>query len=316
MLNRRHIRIKVLQALYAAIQSEELDIFQGQSKLMEKFDSIYDLAIYQISFILEIRDYAEIKLGEAQKKNYPTEDELNPNTKFINNGLLKQIAHNKDYSRRMEKLAVNWSTEPDMLRNVYQKVIQSVWYKDYMANNESAYKSDKEFVINIFENVVLPHESLYAFFEEKSINWADDYNLAAEVVIMLFQSYKMGWETDRKLPPLFKDDKDDISQDREFARELFKLVLSQKKEYEELIKPKVKNWEIDRLATIDKILIEMALAEVLNMPTIPVKVSLNEYIELSKYFSTPKSKVFINGILDHIVADLKQKVKLKNKEED
>jgi N utilization substance protein B len=167
MLNRRHIRIKVLQALYAAIQSEELDIFQGQSKLMEKFDSIYDLAIYQISFILEIRDYAEIKLGEAQKKNYPTEDELNPNTKFINNGLLRQIADNKDYSRRMEKLAVNWSTEPDMLRNVYQKVIQSVWYKDYMANNESAYKSDKEFVINIFENVVLPHESLYAFLKKK-----------------------------------------------------------------------------------------------------------------------------------------------------
>jgi N utilization substance protein B len=128
---------------------------------------------------------------------------------------------------------------------------------------------------------------------------------------MLFQSYKMGWETDRKLPPLFKDDKDDISQDREFARELFKLVLSQKKEYEELIKPKVKNWEIDRLATIDKILIEMALAEVLNMPTIPVKVSLNEYIELSKYFSTPKSKVFINGILDHIVADLKTEGKIK-----
>lgn len=311
MLNRRHIRIKVLQALYAAIQSEETNIYNGQKKLMEKFDKIYDLAIYQISFFQEVRDFAENRIEEAKKKNFPTKEELNPNTRFIDNRLLNQISDNNDYRKRYDDLAVNWSTEPDMIRNVYFKLVESELFGNYMKDVESTYKLDKEFIIDAFESVVLPHESLYAYFEEKNINWADDYNLAAEVVMMIFAAYKPGWNENRKLPTLFKDDLEEISQDREFAKELFRLVLDNREKYDDLIKPKVKNWEMDRLATIDRILIEMALAEVLNMPTIPVKVSLNEYIEMSKYFSTPKSKVFINGILDHIVADLKTEGKIK-----
>jgi len=310
MLNRRHIRIKVLQALYAAIQSDETDVYTGQKKLMDKFDKIFDLAIYQISFFEEIRDFAENRLEEAKKKNYPTEEDLDPNTRFIDNRLLNQIRENRDYQKRYDNLAINWSTEPDMVRNVFLKIAESELYKNYMSDDESTFKLDKEFAIDIFDSVILPHESLYAFFEEKNINWADDYNLAAEVVMMIFAAFKPGWDENRKLPTLFKDDLEEVSQDRAFAKDLFKLVLDGREQYDELIKPKVKNWEMDRLATIDRILIEMALAEVLNMPTIPVKVSLNEYIEMSKYFSTPKSKVFINGILDHIIADLKSEGKI------
>jgi len=310
MLNRRHIRIKVLQALYAAIQSDETDVYTGQKKLMEKFDKIYDLAIYQISFFEEIRDFAENRIEEAKKKNFPTEEDLNPNTRFIDNRLLNTIRDNRDYQKRYEDLAINWSTEPDMIRKVYFKMLESELYQKYMADEESTFKLDKEFAIDVFDSVILPHESLHAFFEEKNINWADDYNLAAEVVMMIFGAYKPGWDENRKLPTLFKDDLEEVSQDRGFAKELYKLVLDEREKYDELIKPKIKNWEMDRLATIDKILIEMALAEVLNMPTIPVKVSLNEYIEMSKYFSTPKSKVFINGILDHIIADLKTEGKI------
>jgi N utilization substance protein B len=310
MLNRRHIRIKVLQALYAAIQSEETDVYIGQKKLMEKFDKIYDLAIYQISFFEEIRDFAENRLEEAKKKNYPTQEELNPNTRFIHNRLLNQIRDNKYYQKKVDEIAANWSTEPEMLRNVFFKIQESELYQKYMTDDESTYKLDKEFAVDIFESVILPYESLHAFFEEKNLHWADDYNLAAEVVMMIFASYKPGWDENRKLPTLFKDDSEEVSQDRAFAKELFSLVLNHRDEFDLLIKPKVKNWEMDRLATIDRILIEMALAEVINMPTIPIKVSLNEYIEMSKYFSTPKSKVFINGILDHIVADLKTQGKI------
>lgn len=310
MLNRRHIRIKVLQALYAAIQSEETDVYTGQKKLMEKFDKIYDLAIYQISFFEEIRDFAENRVEDAKKKNYPTKEDLNPNKRFIKNRLLNRINDNKDYRSRYDQLAINWSTEPDMIRNVFLKIVESDLYQKYMSDEESTFKLDKEFAIDAFESVILPHESLYSFFEEKNINWADDYNLAAEVVMMIFASYKPSWDENKKLPTLFKDDMEEVSQDREFAKELFKLVLNGREQYNELIKPKVKNWEMDRLATIDRILIEMALAEVINLPTIPVKVSMNEYIELSKYFSTPKSKVFINGILDHIIADLKTEGKI------
>jgi N utilization substance protein B len=197
-----------------------------------------------------------------------------------------------------------------MLRNVFFKIQESELYQKYMTDDESTYKLDKEFAVDIFESVILPYESLHAFFEEKNLHWADDYNLAAEVVMMIFASYKPGWDENRKLPTLFKDDSEEVSQDRAFAKELFSLVLNHRDEFDLLIKPKVKNWEMDRLATIDRILIEMALAEVINMPTIPIKVSLNEYIEMSKYFSTPKSKVFINGILDHIVADLKTQGKI------
>jgi len=312
MLNRRHIRIKVLQALYAAIQSDQTDdVYNGQKRLMEKFDKIFDLAIYQMSFMLEIRDYAEQRIEEAKKKHLPTEQELNPNTKFIDNAIFSQLADNKFYQNKADGLAVNWSTEPEMIRKVFMNLSELDFYKEYMSTSESDYKADKDFAIRFFEEVILPHESLHALFAEMNLHWADDYNLSAEVVMMIMATYKAGWDENRALPRLFKDDRDGGgSQDRTFAKDLYKLVLDKRSEFDELIKPKVKNWEMDRLATIDLILIQMALAEVLEMPTIPIKVSMNEYIDLSKYFSTPKSKVFINGILDHIIADLKTEGKI------
>lgn len=311
MLNRRHIRIKVLQALYAAIQSDDTDVFIGQKKLMEKFDKIYDLAIYQISFLQEIRDFAENRIEEAKKKHLPSEEDKNPNTRFIDNTILLQINENKDYQKNVERLGINWSTEPEMVRKVFLNMVETETYKEYMSSEESSYKADKDFIISIFEEVVLPHESLHSLFAEMNLHWADDYNLSAEVVMMLIGSYKVGWEKNRRLAPLFKDDGDENSQDRDFAKDLFRMVLINRESLNELIKPKIQNWEMDRLAAIDRILLEMALAEVLYMPTIPVKVSLNEYIELSKYFSTPKSKIFINGILDNLIADLKSKGEIK-----
>jgi len=312
MLNRRHIRIKVLQALYAAIQSNDTDILIGQKKLITKLDKIYDLTIYQLSILLEIRDLAENKLEEAKKKNYPTPEELNPNTRFIENTFLVQLGENTDLLNKIDKLAINWITEPDIIRKIYVNMVESDFYKAYMAKPQTNYKQDKDLIKDLFAQVVIPSESLHALFAEKDLNWADDYNLSAEVSLMIISSYKAGWSEHKPLPPLFKDEENAIiSQDREFAKDLFKTVLVNDERFDEIMKPKVKNWDMDRLATIDKILIKMALAEVLEMPTIPVKVSLNEYIELSKYFSTPKSKIFINGILDKVVADLKTKGDIK-----
>jgi len=308
MLNRRHIRIKVLQALYAAIQSDDTDIITGQKQLMQKLDKIYDLTIYQLSVLLEVRDYAELRVEDAKKKNLPTPEDLNPNTRFIENAFLLQLQENIDYKKRADKLAINWVNEPEMMRKIYSNLVESDFYQEYMSAGQVNYKNEKEFVQRFFNNIVIPHESLHSLFAEKNIHWADDYNLSSEVGLMIISAYKTGWSENKVLPPLFKDDGElTESQDRAFAKQLFKEVLQNKEKYEELMKPKIKNWEMDRLATIDKILIKMALAEVLEMPTIPVKVSLNEYIELSKYFSTPKSKVFINGLLDNVIADLKAK---------
>jgi len=307
MLNRRHIRIKVLQALYAAFQSEETDIVIGQKKLMTKLDKIYDLTIYQLSMLIEMREYAENRAEEAKKKNYPTETELNPNMRFIDNLFLIQFGENKDYLQRVENLAINWITEPEMIRKMFSNMTEADFYKDHMSAKETNYKLDKEFIKALFSEVILPTESFHALFAEKDLNWADDYNLASEISLMIISTYKQGWGEHKPLPPLFKDDENvTMSQDRTFAKDLFKTVIANDERFDEIMRPKVKNWDMDRIATIDKILIKMALAEVLEMPTIPVKVSLNEYIELSKYFSTPKSKVFINGILDKVVADLKE----------
>jgi len=312
MLNRRHIRIKVLQALYAAIQSNDTDILIGQKKLITKLDKIYDLTIYQLSVLLEIRELAENKLKEAKKKNFPTPEELKPNTRFIENTFLVQLGENTDLLMKIDKLAINWITEPEIIRKIYVNMVDSDFYKAYMAKPQTNYKQDKDLIKDLFAQVVIPSESLHALFAEKDLNWADDYNLSAEVCLMIISSYKASWSEHKPLPPLFKDEQNAIvSQDREFAKDLFKTVIVNDERFDEIMKPKVKNWDMDRLATIDKILIKMALAEVLEMPTIPVKVSLNEYIELSKYFSTPKSKIFINGILDKVVADLKDKGDIK-----
>lgn len=312
MLNRRHIRIKVLQDLYAAIQSDNTDVAIGQKKLMQKLDKVYDLTIYQLSVLLEVRDYAEKRIEDAKKKNFPTPEELNPNTRFIENAFLLQLEENAGYQKRAADLAINWVNEPEMIRNLYNALVVSEFYEKYMVAEQVTYKGEKELVQLFFNEIVIPYENLHSLFAEKNLHWADDYNLSSEVALMIMSSYKVGWSKNKDLPPLFKDDGEITqSQDRAFALQLFKVVLDNLEKYDELMKPKIKNWEMDRLATIDKILIKMALAEILEMPTIPIKVSLNEYIELSKYFSTPKSKLFINGLLDNLVADLKSKDEIK-----
>ena len=313
MLNRRHLRIKVLQALYAAIQSENTDVFEGQRDLTKNLEKIYDLAVYQMSVLLEVQDYAEQRIEEAKKKHFPSQEDLNPNTRFIDNSFLKQLRENKDFQVRMEDLAINWVNEPEMIRKIYMNLAKSEFYQEYMSRDQVNYKGEKEFVLRFFQEIVLPHESLHALFAEKNIHWVDDYNLASELVYLIFNSYKSVWDENKALPSLYKDESQTTgySQDKEFAKLLFKTVIENSDKYNELIKPNIKNWEIERLATIDKILIQMALAEILEMPTIPVKVSMNEYIELSKYFSTQKSKVFINGLLDKLVVELKEKGEIK-----
>ncbi|OYT16119.1 MAG: transcription antitermination factor NusB [Bacteroidetes bacterium 4572_77] len=313
MLNRRHIRIKVLQALYAAIQSESLDVFEGQRQLVQKLDKIYDLTIYQMSVLLEIHSFAKQRLEDNKKKHYPTEEDKNPNTRFIDNAFLLQLGKNKDLLVKADRLAINWVNETELIRNIYDAIINSDIYKKYMQEDEVQYKNDKDLVISVFQNIILPNESLHSLFAEKNLHWADDYNLASELVFLIISAFKISWEENHLLPPLYKDESKTSgrSQDKEFAKDLFKLTLENNEKYDEFIIPNIKNWEIDRLATIDKILIKMALSEVLEMPTIPIKVSMNEYIELSKYFSTQKSKVFINGLLDKIIAQLKEAGQIK-----
>ncbi|NOR87052.1 MAG: hypothetical protein GQ527_05535, partial [Bacteroidales bacterium] len=228
MLNRRHIRIKVLQALYAAIQSDNTDVAIGQKQLMLKLDKVYDLAIYQLSFLLEIRDFTTLRIEEAKKKHFPTPEELNPNTRFIDNSFLLQLEANLDYQKKVDKLAVKWVNEPEMVRKIYLNLVETESYKKYMAGELPTYKADKEFIMNAFEEAVISYEGLQDYFEEMNLHWGDDFNLASEVVLMIISSYKVGWNENKPMPPLFKDDDKEVqkSQDRAFAKDLFGTVLN------------------------------------------------------------------------------------------
>ncbi|MBN2237141.1 MAG: transcription antitermination factor NusB [Bacteroidales bacterium] len=312
MLNRRHIRIKVLQALYAYSLEKENDPYKGEKQLLKHFGKMYDLFVYQLSLLVEIKDFAEERMLEAKKKFYPSTEELNPNQKFINNAFLVQLAENKDLAKQTDAIHVNWKSELELVRKIYNQIRESEIYQSYMDEKETSYKADKLLVETLFEQVIIANETLHFYFEEINLNWTDDYYLVAQLVLMTISSYKQSWSATKPLPSLFKDEADEEgSQDITFAKKLFAKTIQYEKEYMELIKPKIVNWEIDRVAMMDLLILRMALVELVEMPSIPVKVTMNEYIEISKYFSTPKSKIFINGILDNLIIELKTSGKIK-----
>lgn len=311
MLSRRHIRIKVLQALYAYTQVDSGNPIAGEKQLMKHFEKVYDLFIYQLSFLVEIRAYAEERMNEAKKKFYPSKEELNPNEKFIHNAFLLKLAENKDLEKKADTLHINWKSEKELILKLYNQIHETETYKEYLAEPESDFKSDKLIIERLFEEVLIPNESLHYYFEEIDLNWTDDYFLVAQLVLMTISSYKSSWTENKPLPTLFKDELDeDGGQDLIFGRDLFKKVIRNSDKFMEIIKPKMVNWEIDRVALMDLLILKMALVELTEMPSIPIKVTMNEYIEISKYFSTPKSKIFINGILDNLILELKISGKL------
>lgn len=312
MLNRRHIRIKVLQALYAYNQTGNTNPIQGEKQLLKHFEKVYDLFIYQISLLVEIRAFAEERMTEAKKKYYPTEEELNPIEKFIRNPLLVQLAENKDLEKKADALHINWKSEKELVLKLYNQIRETEIYKEYLASDDAGYKAEKRVVEKLFEQVLIPSEALHFYFEDINLNWTDDYFLVAQLVLMTLSSYKVSWNENRALPTLFKDELDmDGGQDLIFARDLFKKTIKHSDEFLEIIKPKIVNWEIDRVALMDILILKMALVELTEMPSIPVKVTMNEFIEISKYFSTPKSKIFINGILDNLIIELKASGRIK-----
>ena len=312
MLNRRHIRIKVLQALYAYNQIGSSDPINGEKQLLKHFGKVYDLFIYQLSLLVEIRAFAEERMTEAKKKYYPTEEELNPIEKFIRNPFLVQLAENKDLEKKADALHINWKSEKELILKLYNQIRETETYKEYLAKPETSYKEDKLVIVALFEEVLIPNEALHFYFEDLNLNWTDDYFLVAQLVLMTMSSYKVSWNENRTMPTLFKDELDvDGGQDLIFARDLFKKTIKYSDEFLEIIKPKIVNWEIDRVALMDILILKMALVELIEMPSIPVKVTMNEFIEISKYFSTPKSKIFINGILDTVIVELKASGKIK-----
>ena len=300
MLNRRYLRIKVLQALYSFFHDEDKNMAKKEKELVKSIDTIYDLYIYLLLLFKEIRQTADRLFEERKKKKLPTPEDLNPNRKFVDGALLKKIDSSPALAKEKNNRKLGWTSEEDaLIKALYTKLTGTNDYAAYTADKEYSFEKEKSLLAKLYKKQLSEDDSLKQHLFEKNIHWASDYMLANICIIKTIESSNEGEGIE--LMPVYKAD-DDI----DFMLELFRKTILSDTDNIKLITDKISNWEPDRIATMDFILMKMAITEVMNFPGIPVKVTLNEYIEISKLYSSPKSNTFINGILDAIVKDLKK----------
>lgn len=305
MLNRRHLRVKVLQSLYAFLQSGNQDLAAGEKELLFGIEKIYDLYLYQFTLLGELHHQAVRTMEDNRNKRLPNSHDLNPNTRFIQNQALLMITSHGNLTELAKKRKIHWNNDLDLVRKLLSHIQKQGYYQKYMDIQQPSLEDDVEFVVRMVKKDLINFELLHHFYEENSIYWIDDWELVNKMLIKtLKNSLEMG-TAGIELLDLFKE-----IEDREFARELFKRTVHNQKDFDSIISAKTQNWDIDRIALMDIIIMKMALTEILKFPEVPVKVSLNEYIELSKMYSTPKSKVFINGILDKLVEEFVKENKI------
>jgi len=305
MLNRRHLRIKILLAIYAYYSSEERDLPKGERQLLFSVNKFYELYILLFSTILALNKYTEQKTELKKQRFVPSGDDLNPKRRFIDNRFIKQLRNNFDLEQAINKLKISWDEEQKpILKSLYNELFSSEMYKEYMSAPQDTYKQDKDFVLAFFKEYICNNEQLQSDFDDRSIFWSDDLDLASSMVIKSLK--KCDHDKPMELLPLYKD-----KDEQEFVTDLFRQSIISNDENMKLIKVKLKNWDEDRLAKMDVILMKMALAEAKYFTSIPFKVTMNEYIEISKFYSTPDSKKFINGILDKLFDELKKDGSIK-----
>ncbi len=306
MLNRRHLRIKVLQLLYAHFQSNEQDFIKTDKELNVSLDRMYDMYLYLLLTFEQLNRAAENKMEDRKKKLRPTSEDLNPNMRFVDNQLVNQLSNSEDLQEIVKKRKVNWmgAEAQEMFRKMFNSVLESEAYVLYMSNEESGYEIDRNFMLQLFKDSVANSPWLYNFFDEKSIYWMDDLDLCCSMVLKSIKTMNPG--VDFIPMPLYKDPADEST----FVHDLLRKTIQNNAEYDVLITEMVDNWETERIAKMDLVLLKMGITELLYFQSIPSKVTLNEYIEISKFYSTPKSNIFINGILDKIVEKFKAEKRL------
>ena len=303
MLNRRLIRIKVMQTIYAFKGGESDDLQKDEKFLLKSFDGMLDLYFVLISLLVEVQKKAETHLQISQTKHLATSEEKNPNRKFINNEVLLQLKSNTLIQEALEKRKLNlWYLDDEYIDIIFKAIVSSSLYKEYMETKVSTFNEDKLFIIDVFKDIIAPNEKLYDYLEDKNITWIDDLPVVNTAIVKLLRKNKASTNENHFIPQLIKDD-----DDKAFAVELLKKTILNLTAFSEEIQERTQNWDKDRIANIDFVLLQMAICEFQKFPSIPVKVTINEYIEIAKEYSTPKSSVFINGVLDKIVKEYSDK---------
>jgi N utilization substance protein B len=307
MLNRRHIRVKVMQTMYAFKGSESDDFSKDQKFLLFSIDNMYNLYLLLMSLLIEVQKRAEKDLQKKQKKHLATKEDKDPNKKFVNNQLLKLLKDNKALQSQFEANRINnWELDGEYVDIIFKAILASDLYKEYMKTRVSDFKEDKDFLVDVFKDIIAPNDKLYEYMEDKNLTWLDDLPTVNTTILKLLRKAKESTSESYFTPKLYKDE-----DDRQFAVDLFKKTLLNQTNINEEISKKTKNWDSDRIATVDFVLLQMAICEIKSFPSIPVKVTINEYLEIAKEYSTPKSSIFINGILDKLVKEYEAVGELK-----
>jgi N utilization substance protein B len=302
MISRRLLRIKALMALYAYNRREDDNLVQAEKELMFSIDKTYDLYHYLLLLVIEIADVAVEKIDQALQKRMPAPEDLNPKRRFIDNQVIAQLRNNKSLNHYLKSHKLSWVNYPHIPRLMYNKMLGWDMYEQYMSSGDHSYALDKKFVINIVTDLFASSEDLEATFEEQSIYWNDDIEHVTVMIEKTLKKFKSEIGENAALMPLFKN-----KEDEEFVKILFRKTVLNTKKCSELIDNNTTNWEIERIALMDILVMQLAITEIMEFQEIPVKVTLNEYIEIAKYYCTSKSSTFVNGILDNIVKEIREK---------
>jgi len=300
MINRTIIRIKVLQIVYAYYQKNSNDLALAENELMFSMQKSYDLYHYLLLLIVLLTDAEQKRLDKQKNRLLATEAERNPNLRLAGNRLAEQLSRDAQLQKFAREKGTFWNNEDfHFVRSTLNKILQSDIYNDYLESDDT-YESDREFWHKVFKQLILKDDELYDILEDQSVYWNDDLDIIGAFALKTIRRLANEKSSAQVLLPQFKD-----SEDKDFAIQLLHHSILDGEDNNRRITNQINNWDIERLAQVDLYILQISLAELRNFPTIPISVTLNEYIELARYYSTPKSPVFINGILDAIVKELK-----------
>lgn len=300
MFSRRLLRIKVLQTLYSFHKVEGKTYTSSEKDLVYSIEKTYELYHLLMVLMIDVQDYAESKIEQARQKRIPTEQDLNPNTRFIDNVLLHQLRRNDGFRKFLAKTPLSWTNYPEIVRRMYLIIIDTELYDEYMNSEEPSYRNDKRFLERVYSDLVMNFEDLYQNLEEQSIFWIDDVDFVIRMIVKTLRKFNEANDQGAELFPMLKE-KDDLA----YCRKLVRTTVKNEDEYLGLIKESANNWELERIAFIDSLILRLAISEAIEFKSIPTKVTINEFIEIAKIYSTQKSSQFINGILDNIFTGLK-----------
>lgn len=305
MINRVLIRLKIIQLVYAYYQNGSKNLDSAEKELFFSLSKAYDLYNYLLMLMVALTNYAQKRVDAGKAKLAPTSEDLSPNMKFIENKFVAQLEVNKQLLEFISNQKKTWDNDQEFVKELYDKITASDLYKEYMASSDSSYEADRELWRKLYKSFVFNNDSLDQVLEDQSLYWNDDKEIVDTFVLKTIKRFEESKGASQPLLPEFKDD-----EDQEFARRLFRRTILNGDYYRHLISDNTRNWDLDRVAFMDVVIMQCALAEILSFPNIPISVSLNEYVEIAKLYSTAKSGSFINGTLDGIVNQLNKEGKL------